>query len=237
MLRTLHAIQIIITAFAFSAMPCEAFPQTGSNDLKFDFGDGVLKTGFIRVTGDMMYDPARGYGFVSESPIQDVKSDNNDPLLQDLCTSAGPFYFIVDLPEGNYKIKMTFGDEKDSTCTTVKAESRRLMLECVKTKPGEYETRTIVVNVRTPAISSGDSIHIKSREQGFLNWDNKLSLEFNNSRPCIDALEITAVQKIQKVILAGNSTVVDQEFEPWCSWGQMITNFLSDDIEIGRAHV
>ena len=42
-----------------------------------------------------------------------------------------------------------------ATGTTVKAESRRLMVERVDTAPGTYETRAFTVNVRKPAIGTG----------------------------------------------------------------------------------
>jgi lysophospholipase L1-like esterase len=232
MLKGLNLISIILWVAILLTPFQEIFTQTNNSYLKFDFGNGELKSGYIQVTGEMAYDSVRGYGFVSETPIENIKRDNDDPLFQDFCTSVKPFYFMVDLPEGDYKIKLTFGDERDTTCTTIKAESRRLMLESVKTKPGEYITRNVIVNIRTPVIGEGDSIRLKSREYNFLNWDNKLTVEFNNSRPCINAMEICPVQNIRTVFLAGNSTVVDQEFEPWCSWGQMITNFFSEDIVV-----
>jgi lysophospholipase L1-like esterase len=200
--------------------------------MKFDFGNGVLKDGFTQITGDLKYDSVRGYGFISESPIEDNIRDIDDPLLQDFCTSKNPFYFMMDLPEGNYRIKMSFGDKKEETHTTIKAESRRLMVESIKTKPGEFVTKTIMVNVRTPRIDSTQSIRLKQRELNSLNWDDKLILEFNNSLPCINALEISPAKDVQQIFLAGNSTVVDQEYEPWCSWGQMIPNFLSEEVVV-----
>lgn len=227
--RVLYLVPWFIALMAF---PQETFGQNDQEDLKFDFGKGSLESGYIRITGDMAYNPERGYGFESESAVADIQRDQEDPLLQDYCTSERPFRFHVDLPEGDYRVKLIFGDENDSTCTIVKAESRRLMLESVKTAPGHYLSKTIMVNVRTPIICTGDTIRLKSREYPYLNWDNKLSLEFNGPGPVINAMEITPVSDVLTVFLAGNSTVVDQEYEPWCSWGQMITNFFSDDIVV-----
>src|SRR5438094_599505 len=52
---------------------------------------------------------------------------------------------------------MRFGDPSSATSTIIKAESRRLMIEKVETAPGKFETRTFTVNVRKPAISTGDT--------------------------------------------------------------------------------
>jgi lysophospholipase L1-like esterase len=52
-----------------------------------------------------------------------------------------------------------------------------------------------------------------------------LTLEFNDSLPKVGAVEITPNKKATTVFLAGNSTVVDQDREPWAAWGQMIPRF------------
>ncbi|HET7897947.1 MAG TPA: rhamnogalacturonan acetylesterase, partial [Flavisolibacter sp.] len=63
------------------------------------------------------------------------------------------------------------------------------------------------------------------REIGYLHWDDKLTLEFNNTAPKVCAVEITKAENLPTVFLAGNSTVVDQAEEPWAAWGQMIPAF------------
>ena len=201
---------------------------------KFDFGNGKKEQGFQQVTGKMIYNEERGFGFICEDSIRDVIRKGNDKIKQDFCTSNKPFYFVTDLPEGFYEIKITFGDKDSSSVTTVKAESRRLMLEKIETSKGEFITKSINVNVRTPKINENEKIRLKSREFNYLNWDNKLTLEFNNSRPCINAVEIIQKNDLITVFLAGNSTVVDQENEPWCSWGQMITRFLGPEVVVAN---
>ena len=54
--------------------------------------------------------------------------------------------------EGNYRVTVTLGDRKAATVTTIKAELRRLMVEKVETKAGEFVKRTFLVNTRTPQI-------------------------------------------------------------------------------------
>ncbi|MEP6677648.1 MAG: rhamnogalacturonan acetylesterase, partial [Ferruginibacter sp.] len=60
----------------------------------------------------------------------------------------------------------------------------------------------------------------------YLHWDNLLTLEFNDSLPKVCAVEITPNTKATTIFLAGNSTVVDQDREPWAAWGQMFPRFL-----------
>lgn len=93
---------------------------------------------------------------------------------------------------------------------------------------------SFIVNIRKPQISSGGKVSLKPREVGNLDWDDKLTLEFNNSKPVVDAIEIEKVENQATVYLAGNSTVVDQDEEPWASWGQMITRFLKPGVAIAN---
>ncbi len=108
------------------------------------------------------------------------------------------------------------------------------MLENLSTKPGEILTRSFVVNVRKPEISTGGRVRLKEREVTKLDWDEKLTLEFNGSRPCICSIEIKQVHDQITVYLAGNSTVVNQGEEPWASWGQMITRFFKPGVSIAN---
>jgi len=69
-------------------------------------------------------------------------------------------------------------------------------------------------------------VRLKDREFSYLHWDNLLTIEFNDSLPKVCAVEITPNQTATTIFLAGNSTVVDQNREPWAAWGQMFPAFL-----------
>jgi hypothetical protein len=131
---------------------------------------------------------------------------------------------------------MTLGDSAESTLTSVKAELRRLMVEEVATSltTKKFERRTITVNVRTPAISTGGEVTLKDREKTteWVAWDDKLTLEFGNTHPSICSLEIERADQVPTVFLLGDSTVCDQPQEPYASWGQMLTRFLKPGIAV-----
>jgi lysophospholipase L1-like esterase len=157
-----------------------------------------------------------------------------DILRNDFCTSDKPFLFSVALPEGNYNVTITLGDAKGESITTVKAESRRLMLEKVETKKGKFETRTFTVNIRNSQIVTGGQVKLKDREIGVFHWDDKLTVEFNNKRPCVAAIEITKADDAITIYLVGDSTVTDQTKEPWCAWGQMLPRFFKAGVAIAN---
>ena len=202
---------------------------------KFDFGPGVVAPGYTRVMPENIYSRESGYGFEPGFQVACLNRGGKDPLRSDFCTSQQPFYFSVALPEGNYNVTVTLGDANDRSITTVKAELRRLMLEEVRTTKGQFVTRTFTVNVRTPQITGDGEVKLKDREKTTeaWAWDDKLTLEFNNARPAICAIEITRAD-VSTVFLLGDSTVCDQPREPYNSWGQMLTRFFKPGIAIAN---
>lgn len=201
---------------------------------KFDFGPGKERSGkttagYIPVSGETYFSYQKGYGFNTGAAISSVDRGGN-PLTRDFVTSNKPFYFSVKLPDGNYDIKILLGDTKGTSATTVRVENRRLMLENVRTKKGQIVIETFTVHIRDSLIRNGSSnelskVKLKPREVSYLHWDNLLTIEFNDSLPKLCALEITPNTKATTIFLAGNSTVVDQDREPWAAWGQMLPRF------------
>lgn len=179
-----------------------------------------------RVYANDVFSSKRAFGF---EPGAELISGSGS------VTGAKPFFFSAALPEGNYAVKITFGDQQTATTNTVKAEMRRLMLEQVITRPGEFVTRDITVNIRTPRIPGGDRVRLKQREldDETVNWDEKLTLEFSGERSGLVELEIRRTN-VPTVFLLGDSTVCDQPREPWNSWGQMVPRFFNPGIAIAN---
>ena len=223
-------------ATAFVASPLTAQPAAGAAAAqtihRFSFGDdAALSTdrSFVRVSPDTVFSAANGYGFdLGTAPA----ADDAQPA---------PFYFSLAVPEGNYRVTVTLGHRTQETNTTIKAESRRLALEGVKTAPGEFVTRRFLVNVRNPSLTppplnapGGTRVILNDREQGVLHWDDKLTLEFNGPHPAVQTLEIAPAADAITVFLAGDSTVTDQPREPAASWGQMLPRFFNDRVVIAN---
>ena len=167
------------------------------------------------------YSEATGYGF--------------DLLPAPAKGGTKPFYFSVKVPDGNYKVTVRLGSKKQAGITTVRAESRRMFLADIRTKKGQFVEKTFIVNKRNPHIAGKEYVKIKSREKSKLNWDDKLTLEFNGAAPVCESITITpADSSVTTVFLCGNSTVVDQDNEPWASWGQMIPQFFNDRVCIAN---
>ncbi|RNL52175.1 rhamnogalacturonan acetylesterase [Pedobacter jejuensis] len=202
-------------------------------DYKFDFGPGKVAKNYIQILPKTSFSRNDTYGFDFDSKVEGFDRGGKNLLTADLVRSDKPFYFSVAVPEGNYRVSVTLGDSRQSVHTTIKAESRRLVLEDVRTKPGVFTTKTFMVNVKNRNISTGSIVSLKPRELNKLDWDDKLTLEFDH-QTALAAIEITKVEDQITIFLAGNSTVVNQEDEPWASWGQMIPRFFKPGVAIAN---
>lgn len=211
---------------------------------RFDFGSGVTAPGYLHVDALTNYTTEAGYGFdLGTKCIAVDRSGSNKgahsemaALETDFCRVAGSMFFSVKLPEGIYRVTATLGDLNGASKTTIKAESRRLMVKKLITRKGEFQKVRFLVRIWDSVISPGKFIDLKSREKGKLDYDNKLTLEFSNTRPCLAALEIEPVQpeKAITVFLSGNSTVTNQQLEPWASWGQMIPAMFNEKVVVAN---
>ncbi|MFT4155451.1 rhamnogalacturonan acetylesterase [Parafilimonas sp.] len=208
------------------------FPQQTS--YKFDFGGGKVEKGYTQVLPTTLYNAQRGYGFEFSSNLQSKNYNSNNALLADYITSNQPFYFSAKLPEGNYNVKVILGDKDGTSAATIKAECRRLMVEKVETQKGKFATVEFTVHVKDSLIRDAQGnvvskVKLKPRERSYLHWDDKLTLEFNNTDPKVCAVEIAPDTGATTVFIAGNSTVVDQANEPYAAWGQMLPSFFQPE--------
>jgi lysophospholipase L1-like esterase len=234
-IRSLSIAGLVLLPVVGTAPPRPLYARSSEGAaFKYDFGPGKIAPGYLQVLATSIYSEQSGFGFDSSSNLTMVDRDGKDALRSDFCTSDRPFFFTANLPEGNYDVTVTLGDLKDKSETTVKAESRRLMLEQVQTRPGEFAVRTFTVNVRNSRLKSGGQVSLKADEQPKLDWDDRLTLEFGGRRPCLCALTIRRAERAVTVFLAGDSTVTDQVKEPYCSWGQMLPRFFKAGVAIAN---
>jgi lysophospholipase L1-like esterase len=77
-------------------------------------------------------------------------------------------------------------------------------------------------------------VKLKPREVTYKNWDDSLTLSFCGPAPAVKCIKVEPVSDVTTVFLCGNSTVVDQEDEPWASWGQMITRWFDDKVVVAN---
>ncbi len=221
------------SAFLFCTLAAASAAAAESANWRFDFHGAT--PGYTAVRPDMIYSSARGFGFEPGTPVpaDAARDSHHSPDM-----GAKPFFFSVDVPEGNHEVVVTMGDARRATRTTVKAELRRLMLENVPAAAGATVTRTFVVNTRTPRITAIDGVAAgavdlkvpRETVQEAWNWDRRLTLELHGA---VRTVEIRPAQ-VPTLFLLGDSTVCDQPNEPYASWGQMLPRFLAPGIAVAN---
>ena len=198
----------------------------------FDFSSEAEGKNTVSISTPVVYQKDSTYGFDLHSEKHvDWKTLNGQQVLY----SDKPFYFSVDVPEGNYTVTIHYrGLPNRSYQSTVRSESRRLQIEHFRVKKNKKVSKSFNVHIKNPKITAGKSVRLKApREIGKLDWDDKLTLEFHGENS-IRAIEIQSIDDAITVFLAGNSTVVNQENEPWASWGQMIPRFFDKQVVIAN---
>ena len=196
-----------------------------TKSLLFHFGTSKASKG-IAINKPLLYDANTGYGF-------DLNSSSKVKINTNSFSAEKPVYFSVQLPQGNYQVEVTIGSPQKASRISIKAESRRLMVNQLHIPKGQRITKTFNVNIRTPKIDDQLNVTLKDREKDILDWDDKLTLEFLGE-VAIQNIKITAKDNLTVVYLAGDSTVTDQDVEPWASWGQFITNYFDDSVVVAN---
>jgi hypothetical protein len=221
MIKQLFGIASIVF---FTSAPLYTAEQTS---YKLTFGLEPPEAGYIQVHPDMEYNSERGFGFEPGSSVH---------AGEGFVIGDGTYFFSADVPEGNYRVKVTFGDPDVESVATVKAELRRLMIEEMKVPAGRTTSRTFTVNVKTPAISTGGQVRLKGQREAVqeaFNWDGRLNLRFGNSHPALRRIEIEKVD-VPTIFILGDSTSTDQMADPYSSWGQSITAFFKPEVAVAN---
>lgn len=221
-----HSMKRILLSLVLSISALKAAPDT----LRYVFGAGPARAGFISVSPGQVYAAGEACGFEPGATLSATDAG---------VTGAKPFYFTARLPhEGNWRVTLTFPGGTDAT---VKAELRRLMVEHVVVPAGQTAQRIILVNTRTPQIAAGDGItagvvKLKAPRESVQEawaWDDALTLEFDGAHPAISAIEI-APADVPTIFLIGDSTVCDQSAEPYNSWGQMLPRWFKPEVAVSN---
>lgn len=224
-MKNLSILSTLITAVLL-LFPTSSVAQTYSFD-------GRTKQA-IQVKPTDKYSDEKGYGFDYEYIIDAARKQQTESFK----LSDGICYFSVAVPDGNYKVTVTVGSKKKAASTTVRAESRRLYIHDAKTKKGEFKTFSFIVNKHNTNITLPDGktdiVKITPREKGVIRWDDKLTLEINGDAPACSSIKIEPANDVPTIYLCGNSTVVDQDYEPWASWGQMFTYWFNDEVAVSN---
>lgn len=145
---------------------------------------------------------------------------------------TSPMFFSMRVPEGDYKVTVTLGSRQYAGVTALRSEMRRMVVDRMETRKGELRDITFNVNVHTPYIDGKKTVSLHKREVGTMNWDDRLTLEFNGEAPAVTRIRVEPNMPKCKIWLCGNSTVTDQDIEPYASWGQMFPFWFNEFVSV-----
>ena len=110
--------------------------------------------------------------FLAEEPKQYIQKKLDMVMILKTTpqskTNNKPTYFSIKVEDGNYKVTFIIGSDEYEGDTTIRAESRRLLVHNLSTKKGEFKTFTFVVHKRSPKISDGTKVRLKERELNYI---------------------------------------------------------------------
>ncbi|MEW9669364.1 hypothetical protein [Ammoniphilus sp. 3BR4] len=116
---------------------------SASKEWKFDFGsaDSPVAAGYTRVDNTMIYDSARGYGLDKVTTFRDRGTP--DEIRRDFVN--GNYSFLVDVPNGDYYVKIIAGDTIAANTTNVSIEGASQ--GSVSSSSGNFSELTKVITV------------------------------------------------------------------------------------------
>ena len=121
---------------------------------------------------------------------------------------------------GNYNVTLRLGDEREPTENVVKFQGRRLAAQRVLTKPGEFVDFTFTARVPGP--------YTTKRGDERSNRDLKLLVMTRGGSAKKIEPKVGPAPDARTIYLCGDSTVTDQDKEPWGSWGQILPAFVRE---------
>ncbi|MBC2605014.1 rhamnogalacturonan acetylesterase [Pelagicoccus albus] len=189
----------------------------GSSSLSLDFGTDSPQTGFEQIA--------------STESLEVLFSDQAS-MKADCLEISGQFIMALPVEEGNYNVTLHLKPTAESEIFSLKAESRRLLLNQAPQSSTQDFQYTVTLNTHRTSLKSGGEVQLKSREVDTWLWNDKLELEFTSEHLLLDAIEITPAPLVPTLHIIGDSTVADQSSEPWTGWGQIFPVFLKPGIAV-----
>ena len=210
----------------------ETLETVGPLGFRFSFGPGPAPSGYTRVSPDAAYSRERGYGFEGGAEVTAVEREGTG-----FCTSRTPYFFSIAVPEGNYRVTVTLPgdggarrDDRQGRAAAADAGAGAGGRGAVG-DPELRRQRAYPEDRRDRAAGPPEG-PAQTTDEAWA-WDEKLTLEFNGPRPCLESLRIEKVE-LPTVFILGDSTVCDQSREPYASWGQMLPRFFKPEVAVAN---
>ena len=159
----------------------------------------------------------------------------NDPAITSV---TKPAVAATSKPAAPGDYEVTIALRGTGASASIWAEDRRLMTAPVALKAGETKNIKVIVNVRNPYLAQaeqdatkGPKVGLRGTEDKDFNWDDQLTMRVTGGE--LTGFEI-APATARRVLIAGDSTVADQNGADYASWGQMLPRFLDAKLSVAN---
>ncbi|HWU10749.1 MAG TPA: rhamnogalacturonan acetylesterase [Streptomyces sp.] len=151
-----------------------------------------------------------------------VAAQGRTGAVRDHCNGTAPVVCHFDVAPGTYRVRALLGGGAGAGSTAVTAESRRAVLAETPNGAGGTVRRTFTVDVRDP-----------EGEPTGATGSPGLDLAFGGAAPQLASLHVERVRTPQ-LLLAGDSTVCDQDEAPYTGWGQQLPQYLTERMAVAN---
>ena len=152
-------------------------------------------------------------------PGKDAKPLKDDFTKDEVAYAGAPVVSLgwrEPLEIGNYDVTLRLGDKNKPTVNFVKFMGRRLASDRIELKAGEFRDFTFTARVPGPYMKKDDGC---GRELS-------LSVFANGREVPVGEPKVVRNDAAHTIWVCGDSTVTDQNREPWGSWGQILPAFI-----------
>ncbi|CAM4158208.1 rhamnogalacturonan lyase family protein [Lederbergia lenta] len=209
----------LVCMLMISSFPFMGKAETASEIWRFDFGteDSPVKKDYTQVHPGTGYTEEQGYGFADPSKVTAVAREGEDELKEDFAVFTETT-FQVDLPNGDYAVKVIAGDSAEATEFGVKGNS--------------------IQKVQNTSVSRGEFVE---REFDIAVINDQLAIQLTGDHSKINAMEIKALPERSAtddpaVYIVSDSTAqtFDPYWKPEAGWGQMLPKFFDEKVKINN---
>jgi fibronectin type 3 domain-containing protein len=122
------------------------FAENENNNLMFDFGSdsSPVAIGYTKVSNTSLYEASKGFGLNMSVNFRD--RENPDDIRRDFVFSSNNYQFKVDIPSGDYFVKIIAGDHIASNRTGITIEE--INKGSISSSKGEFTEFGEIISIK-----------------------------------------------------------------------------------------
>lgn len=215
---------------------------TLADTYKLDFGKGAVASGYTAVTSARLKTEKNRYGFIG-TEMSDFDRNTSDALTSDGVAVSANTEFVIDLPNKDYSVSVTYGDPNEATNA---GTTTNVTTSDYVAYPANFNSiKKVVANINANATRT-DTFTVSV-------FDGILRIIFTGTNIKVNAITITPIEKripdtTPNLYLIGDSTVTSSSgnaagpdssgtivTQRFVGWGKNVGTYLTDVVVNNKA--